>query len=83
MGDFRFKVIDFDNACEIGENHPGGFSRGYVSPEVFFASQRRNNATSKSLDIKAMKQPAPVFGYYIDIYIVVKYGCGGLQYKAF
>ena len=53
MGDFRFKVIDFDNACEIGENHPGGFSRGYVSPEVFSASQRRNNATTKSLDIKA------------------------------
>jgi len=41
LGDFTFKLIDFDNACRIDEYHPGGFSRGYVSPEVYFSNQRK------------------------------------------
>ena len=63
LGDFTFKLIDFDNACRIDDLHPGGFSRGYVSPEVYLSNQRKEakrktvfgnaNAADERLDIKA------------------------------
>jgi len=50
-GDYHFKLIDFDNACRSGDDHPGCISRGYACPEVFNKSAATELKASAAIDI--------------------------------
>ena len=53
VGNYGFKLCDFENACKIGEVMTlGKYTKAWVSPEVYFASEdRREMRASAAVDV--------------------------------